>query len=137
MATVTAAIAPPLRAQGSRFSRNKRYDGRTALGRRIKELLRGYLARIGDAASDPTVYADACRLCEVQAISEDRRAALIRHEPVDLAGLNRLENTRRRLAMALGVAGPPPPPKPMSLEQYAALLNARDAEKKAAAKATT
>jgi hypothetical protein len=102
------------------------------LGRRIRELLAGYASRLGDAATDPTVHGDLARLCEVQAISEDMRSRLLRHERVDLVSLTRLENVRRRLATSLGVVGPPPPPKPMSFDEYVARLKVEeDAKRKA------
>jgi hypothetical protein len=49
-------------------------------------------------------------------LCEHQRGCALRREAVDLAALNRLENTARRLRVALGLDSPPPPP--MTLEQY-------------------
>jgi hypothetical protein len=95
-----------------------RVDGRSKAARRIKQLTTSYVWRLGDVANDPTVRGDIARLAEMETLAEDRRAAALRHEPVDLIGLNRLENTARRLRIALGLDGLPPPPPPMTLEQY-------------------
>jgi hypothetical protein len=51
-------------------------------------------------------------------LCEHQRGCALRREAVDLAALNRLENTARRLRVALGLDSPPPPPPPMTLEQY-------------------
>jgi hypothetical protein len=68
-----------------------------------------YIRRLGDVANDPTVRGDIARLAEMETLAEDQRAAALRHEPVDLIGLNRLENTARRLRIALGLDKPPEP----------------------------
>jgi hypothetical protein len=86
-----------------------RIDGRSRSARRIKQLTTSYIRRLGDVANDPTVHGDIVRLAEVETVVEGQRAAALRHEPVDLIGLNRLENTARRLRIALGLDKPPAP----------------------------
>lgn len=98
--------------------RNKRIDGRSRQARRIKELVSSYAKRLGETAGDPVIHANIVRLAEMEAICEDQRAVALRHEPIDLAALTRLQNAARRLRIALGLDGLPPPPPPMTLEQY-------------------
>jgi hypothetical protein len=86
----------------------KRLDGRSITARRIKQLVAGYSARLGDAAADPTVRTDIQRLSELEAICEAHRAAALRQEPVDLAVTVRLEGTIRRLRHSLHLDTPPP-----------------------------
>jgi hypothetical protein len=95
-----------------------RIDGRSRSARRIKQLTTSYIRRLGDVGNDPTVRGDIARLAEMETLAENQRAAALRREPIDLIGLNRLENTARRLRIALGLDGLPPPPPPMTLEQY-------------------
>src|SRR5271169_1501246 len=98
--------------------RRKRIDGRTTVGRRVKQLAAEYSARLGDAAASPIVEADIMQLAELQALTEDWRGRALRHEPVDIEILNRIESRAHRLRVALGVAGPPPAPPPPPLESY-------------------
>jgi hypothetical protein len=112
------AISSGSDAGSTSIKRRKRVDGRTSAARRVKQLVVGYSARLGTVAADPTVSADILRLAETEVLCEDRRAAALRREPVDLAALNRLENTARRLRISLGLVGPPPPAPPMTLEEY-------------------
>jgi hypothetical protein len=87
------------------------------MARRIKQLVAGYSARLGDIAADPTVRTDVLRLAELEALCELHRAAALRCEPVDLAVVNRLEGTARRLRRSLGLDTPPPePPLPTLAE---------------------
>ena len=85
------------------------------MARRIKQLVAGYTARLGDAV-DPTVYSDVRRLAELEALTEDRRQAALRHEPIDLATLVRLEGVARRLRRSLLDTQPSEPALPSLTE---------------------
>ncbi len=98
--------------------RNPRLDGRSRVARRIRQLVAEYNRRLGDAANDSMVRADIVRLAETEALIEDQRACALRHEPVDLAVLTRLENAARRWRRSLGLDGLPPEPPPPTLESY-------------------
>jgi len=96
-----------------------RVDGRSKAARRVKELVADYERRLGriDIRGTPTIYATALRLAEIETIAEGQRAAALRHEPVDLVGLIRLENAARRLKIDLGLEGCPEPPPPPTLQE--------------------
>ena len=60
----------------------KPFDGRYVIGKRVRELVEVFAARIGSDAADP-VTATAIRRCaETVALSEDLRARMLRGEDV-------------------------------------------------------
>jgi hypothetical protein len=102
------------------------------MARRIKALIAAYTARLGDVAADPTVRSDVQHLAELEALAESHRRAALCHTPIaDLAHTIRLEGLARRLKRELTLNGKPPPPPPMSIYEYAKLMDARDAAAKA------
>jgi hypothetical protein len=63
--------------------RNKRrarvlIDSRTALGRRVKELVQVFRERLGPDAEDPVMATAIRRAAETTALSEDLRAKMLR-----------------------------------------------------------
>jgi hypothetical protein len=114
------SIAARSGADTAPLVRRKRVDGRTKAARRVRQLLADYERRLHliDIRLNPAVYATALKLAEMETLAEEHRGAALRHEPVDLAGLIRLENAARRLKVDLGLEGPPPPPPPPSLDEY-------------------
>jgi hypothetical protein len=113
--TPESAVLIPVRPLGDTAPTRRRIariDGRSRGARRIKQLTASYVRRLGDVANDFAVRGDIVRLAETEVLCEDKRAAALRHELVDLIGLNRLENTARRLRIALGLDGFPPPSPP-------------------------
>jgi hypothetical protein len=114
-----AAVVDRSDANSAPLVRRKRIDGRTKTARRVRELVADYERRLGmiDIRQQPSIYATALRLAELETISEEMRARGLRGEAVDLAGLIRLENTARRLKVDLGLEGPPPPPSALSLSE--------------------
>ena len=76
-----ARQTPPPKRRNHRRVR-KPFDGRYAIGRRVKALTLTFRARIGPDADDP-VLATAIRRCaETVALSEDLRARMLRGEAV-------------------------------------------------------
>ena len=114
-----AAIADRSDANATPLVRRKRIDGRTKTARRIQQLLADYQTRLHviDICQQPTTYATALKLAELETLCETQRAAALRGEPVDMNGLVRLENAARRLKVDLGLEGPPPPPSELSLSE--------------------
>ena len=103
--------------RAGRSTARRRLDGRSVEARRIKALVAGYSARLGDVAADPGVRSDIRRLAELEAICESRRAAALRREPIDLAVMVRLEGTIRRLRRGLRLDAPPPEAPLPTLEE--------------------
>jgi hypothetical protein len=103
--------------RAGRSTARRRLDGRSVEARRIKVLVAGYSARLGDVAADPGVRSDIRRLAELEAICESRRAAALRREPIDLAVMVRLEGTIRRLRRGLRLDAPPPEAPLPTLEE--------------------
>jgi hypothetical protein len=117
----TAAVPPRYGVDSSPAGRrNKRVDGRTKTARRVKQLVAGYSRRLGGLACDPVVHTDVVKLAEHEAVAEELRGCLLRHEPIDHAVLNQQERAVRRLrtALALDRLPEPPPPPPPSLDSY-------------------
>jgi hypothetical protein len=120
MPSEAAAIVDRSDANSTPLVRRKRIDGRTKTARRIQELLADYEGRLHliSIRLQPTIYATALKLAELETLAESQRAAALRGEAVDLAGLVRLENAARRLKVDLGLEGPPgPPPLPATLAE--------------------
>jgi hypothetical protein len=118
---VDAAVVPSQTRRHRVYKpRPKRVDGRSKVARRVRQLIGDYTARLHliliDKRYQPTLYATALKLAELETLAEEKRAAALRGEAVDLAGLIRLENTARRLKIDLGLEGPPEQPQ-LSLEE--------------------
>ena len=113
------AVADRSDTNSTPLVRRKRIDGRTKTARRIQQLLADYGTRLHliDIRQQPTIYATALKLAELETLAETQRAAALRGEAVDLDGLVRLENAARRLKVDLGLEGPPPPPPLKTLEE--------------------
>jgi tagatose-1,6-bisphosphate aldolase non-catalytic subunit AgaZ/GatZ len=97
-ATARAAIT-----NGSR--RLPGLDGRTAGGRRRRDLIEAFVAALGgaDACSDVTMVA-VVRAAELTAVAEEARAAALKGDPtVDLGSLVRIEGAADRAVRALGL----------------------------------
>jgi hypothetical protein len=77
-----------------------RANGRTARGRRVRDLFRGLLARLGPGPHDVVVESHALRCAELVAIAEDLRARLASQEPRPdmINAVTRIESTARRAA---------------------------------------
>lgn len=73
-----------------------RYNGRSREAVRVRMLAAGFRAQLGDAADNPVMAAAITRAAELVMLAEQKRAAMIRSEPVDLGDLIRLEGAARR-----------------------------------------
>lgn len=92
--------------------RRRRIDGRSKTARRITAKVADFTARLSTVASDPMIGAAIVRLAETEVVCEDQRERALRSGAVDLLGLNRLENTCRRLRADLGLDMVPLKPVP-------------------------
>jgi hypothetical protein len=101
-------------------------DGRSAERRAVKRILAGFVDRLGDAASDPTVFESLKRVAELEVLAAQLRQRALRHEQIDLLALNRLEGVVRRQRRALNLDGLPPEPAPAP-PSYAEHLRQREA----------
>ena len=75
------------RATSAKYKPNKRrarvlIDKRSVLGRRVKELVQVFHARLGPDADDPIMAAAVARAAETVALSENLRARMLRGEAV-------------------------------------------------------
>jgi hypothetical protein len=80
----SAAIASGTPAPKRRNHRRARtrFDGRLAIGRRVKQLVILFRERLnGDAANDPVLAAAVERAAELQALAEHLRGAALRGDP--------------------------------------------------------
>jgi hypothetical protein len=115
----TATVPPRYGADTARASRRiKRVDGRTKTARRVKQLVVGYSRRLGDLACDPVVHTDIVKLAEHEAVAEELRGCLLRHESINYGVLNQHERALRRLRTALALDRLPEPSPPPSLDSY-------------------
>jgi hypothetical protein len=73
----------------------RRYDGRSALGCRIRVLIKEYTSIVGGNAANP--------IAELQALAEDARAAAVRNGTFDPIALARLEGIADRAKRALNL----------------------------------
>jgi hypothetical protein len=128
----TAAVAkssPAARRPGMNRSRItndplSRADGRTAAGRRVRDLYRAFVAGAGNPDSD-VFRAAALAAAELMAASEVAGAKLLSGDG-DVEQIVRLENSARRAICRLGLR--PGATKPMRLREY---LQARQATQEA------
>lgn len=79
-----------------------RLDGRSAVGRRVKDLFRALMVRLNDP-TDVVAQADIMALAELKAAAEVARARLLKGQNQDTNGLVRLENLVRRAEARVGL----------------------------------
>ena len=109
----STTIASPTPAPKRRNHRkaHKPFDGRFAIGRRVRELIDVFRARIGPEAADPIMSTAIRRCAETVALSEDLRGRMLRGEAVSADDV--LRTTRaadaltRRLHLDRHTAKPP------------------------------
>jgi hypothetical protein len=122
------AIAPRSRASRSATTNGTSRHGRTAEGRRVRDLYVGYLAALGNPTDVPTLAlvlaaAEAVALTEVA-----RRECLAGMTGVNAELTIRFENTAARALRRLGLNKPVPVPRKTFHEKMAE----REAAQKAA-----
>jgi hypothetical protein len=79
-AVVTRAVAARSTRNGRRA--RKPFDGRYAIGRRVRQLVDVFRTRIGPDADDPVMSTAIRRCAETVALSEHLRARMLRGEAV-------------------------------------------------------
>jgi hypothetical protein len=79
--TAVASRTPASKRRNHRKAR-KPFDGRYVIGRRVRELVGVFRARIGPDADDPVTSTAIRRCAETVALSEDLRARMLRGEAV-------------------------------------------------------
>ncbi len=90
------------------------YDMRSAIGRRVKDLIRTFRERLGAEADDPVLTLSITRAAELQALAEDMRARALRGEPV-AEHVVRLTRSADAAMRALGISGRNSQAKPPQL----------------------
>ena len=95
----------------------------TAIGRRVADLVRGYLDALGNP-QDVGRQAAVIAAAELLVLAEETRAAALR-DPLaaDLDNIVRVQSVADRALRRLGIK-PGAPPKPPSLKEYIASLQA-------------
>ena len=98
----------------------------TAIGRRVADLVRGYLDALGNP-QDVGRQAEIIAAAELQVLAEEARTTALR-DPLaaDLDNLVRVQSVADRALRRLGIK-PGAPPKPPSLKEYIASLQAAPA----------
>jgi len=95
-------------------------NGRTAIGRRVRDLCEGFVAQLGGwSALSDTMIANVRKAAELSALAEQTRAAALRDGNVDALGLVRLEGAATRAVRALSLDRKREPTGP-TLDQYLA-----------------
>ena len=79
-----------------------RLDGRSAIGRRVRDLFKALMARLGDP-SDIVAQADIMALAELKAAAETARVCLLKGEKQNTNEIVRLENLVRRAEARVGL----------------------------------
>jgi hypothetical protein len=79
-----------------------RLDGRSAIGRRVADLFKALMTRLGNPV-DIVIQADITALAELKAAAETARVRLLKGESQDTNGLVRLENLVRRAEARVGL----------------------------------
>jgi hypothetical protein len=79
-----------------------RLDGNSAVGRRVRDLFRAVMTRLGNP-TDPMIVADCLALVELKAAAEVARAALLEGKVSSSNELVRLENLVRRAEARVGL----------------------------------
>ena len=101
-------------------------DHRYAIGRRVKELVAVFRARLGPDADDPIVAAAIARAAETVALSEQLRARALRGENVSPDDVLRASRTADLLTRRLHLDRHRPAAPTQTLAQY--LSQRRDDE---------
>jgi hypothetical protein len=79
-----------------------RLDGRSAIGRRVSDLFKALMTRLG-SPSDIVVQADIMALAELKAAAETARVCLLKGEKQNTNEIVRLENLVRRAEARVGL----------------------------------
>src|SRR5262245_53895211 len=108
---VTDSASPPAPsgapARGKRRRKRsghaiRRYDARTHIARRIRDLIQSYQTALGsERATAPGMDAAIRQAAELVAIGEQMRARTVRGEDVDLDALIKMENASARAVRQL------------------------------------
>jgi hypothetical protein len=94
------------RARVTNRPRQMVVSGRTAQGRRLKDLADAYAEQLGGWSSlSDTLAANVRRAAELTALAEQYRAEALRNGCGDLIGLARLEGCASRAVKVLGLPG--------------------------------
>jgi hypothetical protein len=96
-----------------------RLDGNSSVGRRVRDLHRALMARLGDP-TDVIVVADVLAWAELKAAAEVARARLLEGDNQSSNEVVRLENLTRRAAASVGLEPSGQADEPA--HPYAALL---------------
>lgn len=72
-----------------------------ATARRVRDLFRAYLERLGPGPHDPIIEANALRWAELTAICETLRAKALAGQDIDANDITRLESTAARVERAI------------------------------------
>jgi hypothetical protein len=92
-----------------------RLNGRSAAGKRVKDLFKAIMTRLGDPYDDVIVVADALAWSELKAASEVARARLLEGDTKSSTEVVRIENLCRRAAVSVGLESAVGEAAPMSL----------------------
>lgn len=110
-------------------------SGRTATGRRLRDLADGFAEVLGGWSKlDNTAAANVRRAAELTVLAEQSRAHALRHGCTDFTGLTRLEGYADRAVKALGLrlyddkgrASKPRMVPGEAFEEHLAALSARE-----------
>jgi hypothetical protein len=116
---IVARPTPPPKRRNHRRAR-KPFDGRRALGRRVRALVSIFKARLGADAGDPITAAAIRRCAETVALSEDLRARMLRGEDVSPDDVLRMTRAADALTRRLNLDRHKPQPTTPSLGQLLA-----------------
>ena len=124
----TAPRPPHSRSRISNHPRRMAIDGRSQLGRRVRDFAENFAVQLGGwAALSDAQEANVRRAAELTALAEQARAEALRTGNVDPLGLVRLDGAANRAVRALYLDRKRPPASP-TLSEYLAGLNAREPE---------
>jgi hypothetical protein len=119
--TVVVASQTPAPKRRNHRKARKPFDGRYVIGKRVKELVNVFRARIGPEADDPVMSTAIRRCAETVALSESLRGRMLRGESINADHVLRLSRTADLLTRRLHLDRHKRPEGP-SLE----LLNGND-----------
>jgi hypothetical protein len=80
-----------------------RLNGRSAAGKRVKDLFKAVMTRLGDPYDDVIVVSNALAWSELKAASEIARARLLEGDTKSSSEVVRIENLTRRAAITIGL----------------------------------
>jgi hypothetical protein len=104
-----------------------RLDGNSAVGRRIRDLFKGLMERLGNP-TDVIVVADVLAWAELKAAAEVARARLLEGNGTSSNECVRLENLVRRAAASVGLEPSTGSSEPDSVSLYGGLFIDDNAE---------